>query len=299
MVNTITCSVKLRGQYKVKVFTEDACTYETPWFDNLITNSGLDQIAISDYASWCSLGIGITPVYETDLSLASFLISSNTIIETIVGTNTFERKFDFTRGSVVGTLTEVGIGWNTEGTPLFSRSLLPSNIPVTDEQQVQVLYRLTIVPPTEDFVYNITLTGNGGEITNCRSRAAFVGNLVEWAWGVDATKIQFKQGETLGMPCIFDGPIALSHSSPAGNVAIASRITYYDYVLGTYYLEMLGFWNLNKGNFTSDEEVGGVRSALFLTNGYGAFQILFTPSIQKTCYHELKLLFKIVWGRLV
>lgn len=293
----ISCSVKLQGEYKIEVFTGNHCDYESPWFDNLITDSGLDQIAVGDYALWCGIGIGLEPVLETDVSLNSFLISTDNVVSTLVGTNVFTRSFDFEVGTVIANISEVAIGWNEECTPIFSRALLPKVVGVTVKQQVKVTYKLTIVPPSDDYVYYIVLSGNNDIVTTCTARAAFVGNAVEWAWGVDTTRIQFKQGVTVGMPCIFNGPIGTTNQYPSGSLAIANRITNYDYILGTYYLEMQGFWNLNTGIFTRDG-VGGIESSLFLTNGYGAFQIGFIPSITKTCYNELKLHFRISWERI-
>lgn len=290
----IPISIGFKGEYRISVLENDAVVYESPAFDNLITNSGLDQIAVGDYLTWCALGTSVTEPAITDTALGSFLASTSTITSTYKVPNLFIRSYLFDVNTVEGLVTEVGIGWNAGCTPIFSRALLPDSIEVGLKQQVLVTYTLKLIAPTSDYVYSLNVVG--GVVTQCRSRAAYVGNDQEWSWLMPGTKIEFVPGN-IGAPCVFDGTIGFRTSYPIGREAKATSTKVYDYVPGTYYIEMQGFWNLSSANFT-DEQADGVSAALFLTNGYGAYQIWFIPSLIKTCYHELKLKFRISWTRI-
>ena len=273
------------GQFQLQV--DDGPS--TPWFDNLITEAGLDQIGLGDYLTWCALGTGSTAPAPADTALATLLVTTNNLTSSSIEAGKHTVRFVFPAGTATGLLTEVGIGWDMTGTPLFSRAVLPEALEVNATQSLTVLYELTLTPPAVDEVYQITLTG--GVLTTCTARAAYVGNAADWAWGLPGTKIEFALGPD-SAPINYDGAIGLTTAFPAGTAAPCSSRVLADYVPGSHYLEMEGRWNLSIGNFPD-----GVDATLVCTNGYGAYQIGFDPPIVRTCYDSLKLTYRVSWDR--
>lgn len=277
----------ISGQFQLQV--DDGPP--TPWFDNLITDAGLDQIGLGDYLTWCALGTGSTAATPSDTALATLLVTTNNLTSSSIAAGKHTVRFVFPKGTATGLIAEVGIGWNLEGTPLFSRAVLPEALEVKATQSLTVLYELTLTPPAVDEVYQITLTG--GVLTTCTARAAYVGNAADWAWGLPGTKIEFALGPD-SAPINYDGTIGLVTSYPAGNDEPCSSRVLQDYVPGSHYLEMEGRWNLDRGNFPG---AAGTAATLVLTNGYGAYQIGFDPPLIKTCYDTLKLTYRVSWSR--
>ena len=275
------------GQFRLEV----AGGATTEWFDNLITDAGLDQIGLGDYLTWCALGTGSTAPAPSDTGLDTLLVTTNNLTSSSTEAGKHTVRFVFPAGTATGLLTEVGIGWTLEGTPLFSRAVLPEALEVKATQSLTVRYELTLTPPATDEVYQITLTG--GVLTTCTARAAYVGNSANWAWGLSGTKIEFALGPD-SAPINYDGAIGLTSASPSGTAAPCSSRVLEGYVPGSHCLEMEGRWNLDRGNF---QEAAGTAATLVLTNGYGAYQIGFDPPLIKTCYDTLKLTYRVSWSR--
>lgn len=62
-------NVTLQGRYKIVVRSGSQVSHETPWFDNLITDAGMDRIAQDDWFPYCFVGSGTTPAQHTDMRL--------------------------------------------------------------------------------------------------------------------------------------------------------------------------------------------------------------------------------------
>lgn len=78
---------------------------------------------------------------------------------------------------------------------------------------------------------------------------------------------------------------------PSGTRFPPTSITASAYTNGTYYRDHAMIWDLNDGN-----TAGGVGSALILTK-FGAFQLSFTPKIDKTVAKRLTLNIRVSWAR--
>ena len=265
-----------------------ACNGErTPWFDNLITDAGLDRIGTDEYLTRVSIGTGTTEPAVSDLGLEALLASTDNLTTSVTEVGWHQRTFLFSSGSSEAvTITEVGIGWDTG---LFSRAVLPEPLEVPSGRDLTVVYELTLVPPEYDDVYEIDI---GGVTTACTARAALVGDGSEGAWGLAGDPISFDLGPD-NAPLIYDGALGDTTSSPSGTAVAHSSQTAYSYTPGSLYLELEGRWNIDIGNLTD-----GAASTLFRTNGYGAYQIGFDPPLTKTCYDTLRLTYRVSWGRL-
>lgn len=137
----MTALLGFAGKYQLEVAKVDAIGLEIPgsrrvalpWFDNLITNAGLDLLGSTsgDNLTYCRLGAGNTVPSNADTSLAAQVGSSSTAGPgraagvSVGGDYVFRRRsVRFDAGSVSGVnLAEVGMGATISG-PIFSRALL-------------------------------------------------------------------------------------------------------------------------------------------------------------------------------
>ncbi|QGH45074.1 hypothetical protein [Bacteriophage Titan-X] len=156
----------------------------TEKFDNLITNSGMDQLGTtSGYLAYCHVGVGTTTPAFTDTQLASWLAYTNSTYQsdgvdgsteeqmrtaaTVWGSRT--RYFQFAQGAVVGNVTEIGVS-TSSGTgssyPLFSRTLIkdaegnPTSVTVLASEYLCVAYTLTVYLDGNDVSGTFVFDGN-------------------------------------------------------------------------------------------------------------------------------------------
>ena len=287
----------MSGRYQVAVWRGGEMVAHTPWFDNLITDGGLDRIGIGPYLTWCVLGTGTAAVSYTDTGLTLLQASSNNLVSQATSAGWHQRVWRFPAGEAAGLLTEVGVGWDAEdssssssdGVSLFSHALIPEPLPVGTSEIVTVTYELMLHPPDQDDVYQLVL--RDGVLTTCTARAAYVGDAVDW--GISGEAIAYAAGEDLA-PLIYEGQIGAATAGPSGESASRSSVVARVYIPGTHYLEQEGRWNLDRGNFED-----GIGAMLARTNGYGAYQIGFDPPLDKICYDTLKLVSRVSWWRLL
>lgn len=290
-------NIEVAGRYQLTVRRGGVVTAHTPWFDNLITDIGLDRIGVGEYLPWCALGTGSTPPAYTDTVLETLLVAGNNLVSQDTAAGWHQRIWTFPAGTATGLLTEVGVGWDaaesssssssSDGVFLFSRALLPAPLDVGSDDVVTVAYELTLHPPAYDEIYQIAPIG--GVLTTCTARAAYVGDDV--AWGIAGEAITYTPGDDQS-PLAYDGTLGEETSHPSGNSSPHSTVVDLPYIPGTHYLEQEGRWNLDRGNFAA-----GISAVLCRTNGYGAYQIGFDPPLVKVCYDTLKLIFRVSWER--
>ena len=273
------------GQFQLQVEGGMA----TEWFDNLITDSGLSQIAIGEYLTWCALGTGSTAPTPNDTALDTLLVTTDNLTASTVASGQYTVVFVFPKGTATGLIAEVGIGWNLEGTPLFSRAVLPEALEVKASQGLTVTYVLTLTPPVVDDVYLLDLNGTA---TTCTSRAAYVGNAADWAWGLSGQQVAFITA-TPHQPQVYDGPIDVVTAYPTGTAAAATSAstTLFD-PAEPHSAWLTAKWAMGAGGF-----VGGIDATLVCTNGYGAYQIGFDPPLAKQHFDVLCLTYQLSWSR--
>ena len=169
-----TIKVRFAGKYRCVLNEGTDREVSTPWFDNLITNIGLDRLGNSTTTvfTWASIGTGTTTPAFTDTSLAAFTASTSTITldsQTNQGPSTYIAQCQFhhtyAQGAVVGNMAEVGVGWATGGGSLWSRALIldgggsPTTLTVTALDQLTVYYQLTMTPDLTDLSSTVSISG--------------------------------------------------------------------------------------------------------------------------------------------
>ncbi|MGL4641414.1 MAG: hypothetical protein ACRCVX_17030, partial [Shewanella sp.] len=262
---------KVGGEYMLQVFEPKngrlELVRETGWFDNLITNFGLNNIGKNTaLGPNCRVGTGNTAPAFTDTQLVAQVAgnaggSAPSLV--LAGApdyqSTYSVTYEFPQGAVVGNIAEVGIGAAATGANLFSRALIvdgvgsPVAIPVTAIQILRVTYRLSMYPSLTDATGTVSI---GGVSYNYISRLCDRG----FARSPIPNGIIY-QGRLVNF---YDGDIgAVTATAPSGATINASVSAFDAYVDGNFYLQFSASLTIAQGNFA-----GGIRSAkIEITNG--------------------------------
>lgn len=150
-----------------------------PWFGNLITNQGLDLLAVdSDKLSFCQLGTSNTTPDFSDTALGARVnATSSAPVADVYGVSTDQSYLyrrvtrRFAAGSVSGVnLTEVGMS-AASSSGLFSRALLKdlsgnvTTITLSADEVLDVVYELRCYVSTVPVVVGRTIDGVSVDIT--------------------------------------------------------------------------------------------------------------------------------------
>jgi hypothetical protein len=293
--------IGLTGEYKLVKWKNGHVVQETPWFDNLILDAGLNRWGTGAIIDRTVIGTGTAAPDASQTSLQSFSASStNTTGITTSVTNSgaslyyneLVRGNRFAAGTLNGTYTEVGVGWGD--TTLFSRALIvdgsgnPTSITVLSDEVLDVYYRFRKYPPLTDVTGSRVISGVSYSYT---LRASLVtSSSTSQGWGVNTGAGVFFVGG-FGQGLVFSGAIGAITGSPSGSAAQSSSVS-----TGTYSNNSLTatgsyVYNLPEGN------VGSIRSAVANTNLGASFQCEFDPVIPKDNTKTLTLNWSVTWGR--
>ncbi len=275
-------------------------------FDNLITNGGLERLGAAgsgDVIAYVQVGTGSTAPANTDSALATWLAGTNRSFSranTYGGNPTYHTEVTYTwqfdQGVAAGNLSEVGVGWASNGS-LFSRALIvdgsnnPTTITVQAIEFLTVTYKLRMYPPTADVTGTITLDGADYDYI---IRPAYAGGNT---WGSHGFKAYGYSSNSAVYS--YTGDIGAMTAAPAGTVSGVVNAAVAEYSAGSYKrtLEVdagINAWNLS----------GGIRSVALFVIGYGGenhmgWQCQFNPKIPKDNTKELSLTFDVSWARKV
>ena len=248
-----TIHIGLGGEYKLVVNESSDHEFSTPWFDNLITDIGLDRPPTG--LTWCqygSIGTGTTAPANGNTALQAYTAQVNGATpdsNSNVGTPTYVSqgtiRWAFVQGAVVGNMAEVGVGWGAGGTNLFSRALIldgggaPTTLTLTSLDQLTMYYRLTMTPVVTDLTGTVAL---GGQTYNYVGRICqanqwnsnIPGSLLAsngaWPKGGSASGVCMHAYSTQTL-----GAVNLTPSGTVSNGAGNGTITYGSYSAGQKY----------------------------------------------------------------
>ena len=296
--------IGMSGRYKLAAVTAETgeVREETPWFDNLITDAGLERIGANGVGTYCMVGSGSAAPTVTDTTLATWVAATSgvqtasEVVATAAPRYVAQRKvYRFAVGVAAGNLTEVGIGWTT--TAVFSRTLIkdgngnPTTLTVLPSEFLDVTYEFRLYCPEADTPLSVTLAGttHTGVI-----RAALVSDAASWsptyvlsdgmgaAYG--STALNGYSGATLGAQT--GVPTGATASGSGGTYSVAG------YVAGSKKRTITCTVGLNDLNLA-----GGLNAAFLRPLRAGAFQMSFSPPIPKTASQTLSLTFELSWDR--
>lgn len=301
----------MEGEWRLEKRTVSGLTVaDTGWFDNLITDWGLDRYTTLQHSSmtrYCHVGTGNTPPKNTDTQLQSRLgqtersggNSTSMSPSTPPYYSETQWTYPFTLGSVVGNLAEIGVGQNGPSGSLWSRALIvdqngePTTFPVLDDEQLIAYYRLRLYIPEDDVVGQIDIGPNTHDFTlraaNAISASAWSFPSVTGSAG-PAGHIDFLRLRNGGFGSIETGPVA-------NGASYTTDVVHDEYVLGTYVQDSTARFNTSQGNGTFDTLSWGFERAEPGGATTVAFQCLLNPPLVKTPDQIMSLRQRVSWGR--
>ncbi len=282
-----------------------------PWFENLITNAGLDLLGSStnDNLIYCRLGTSTaTPIFS-DTSLGAqvgYTSTSGASDQTGIsadGTYIYRRVTRrFSAGTVSGqVLAEVGMG-NTSNGALFSRALIkePGGSPITftipADQFLDVIYELRCYIDVADNIVAATVDGVPTNVTIRKH-----GTLSEAPWLELATVLgcgwwaSFNANNRRTLYCLESQPAASSIPGWRGSDYINPTRSY---VSGSYQLKLTCEIPLDQYNFATG--IGAIvigMSDMLSTRKNGTWSWGFDPKISKDNTKLATIEIGLSWGR--
>lgn len=303
----VLCKVRLGGEYRMVLNEGTDRESSTPWFDNLVLDGGLDRLGQSatspNCLQYCSVGTGSVAPAVGNTGLGAYLASvSNFLLDSgsNVGTPTYAGvvicHHTFAQGAVVGNITEVGMGWQTGGTGLFSRSLIvngsgtPVALTVTALDVLTVYYKLTITPVITDSNSSVVISGTTYNFVARLANASLFQQSPNYSltsevgWGYVSIAAVHPAGCTIG--AITAVPSGTTQSPATSNPRGS-------YTNGNFYADTVITWGPLAGNAT-----GGVQglNVQFMNYG-GRWQWVFATVIPKDNTKTLTLTVRYAWGR--
>lgn len=301
-------------------------TYQSPWFDNLITDSGLDQLGGAggnptpgtDNLAYCRIGTGNTTPANTDTGLQTQVGSTNaagtgSAVGVSVGGDYVYRRVAkrFNAGTVSGlNLAEIGMGYASTGN-LFSRALIldglgaPTTITLLPDEILDVIYELRAYLPAQDQTFTPTIDG---VVTTVVQRyytltaqltafAANLGAMFHMDSGVPDWSLNGSSAETQTLVAAATGIPAFTYPS---NTMCDSR-TYSTYIAGSKTRSVTLLWGITKANFAT-----GIGS-IYVGTEYGvdgretcpwpAIGYNFSTKLNKTNIRKATVVLSISWDR--
>lgn len=295
---------KVSGRYRITVQNSDgSIRKETGWFDNLVTNNGLDLMYNSDYLTACAVGTNNATPAVTDTQLGGLLASTATIQSSNTGKQLAtppyyvytQNSYRFAQGAVVGNVAEVGVGLSS--TNLFSRALVldgsgnPTTITVLSDEILVVEYEMRLQIPGSDT--SGTFTDNGTTY-NWTARALFIDSETYWVPRVIGPRMRFNSS-TVGFnaAAAHDGSIGTVFQSPGGARATAGPGTPAAYTAGSYQTSGTFVFGIDSANFAT-----GITAFTFSSiDRNPAYQFGVSPAIMKTSADQLTMSVSYSWGR--
>ena len=134
-------------------------------FDNLITDYGISKAGDTTYypLGICLVGTGTTTPTVNDINLDQYLNQTRETGDTVYSIENNKlaevRKYTFTKGSVVGNITEVGVA-NGYGSITVSNQNLVSRTLITDSNNVPLALTVTSLDELTvyyKFLYSVSM----------------------------------------------------------------------------------------------------------------------------------------------
>lgn len=279
----------------------------TPWFDNIILDSGLNRWGTGLVIAGAAIGTDNTaPAASQTGLLAQTTYTTTTGIGhgtvSALGispyNNTYTSVYRTVLGQLNGNYYEVGCGWASGS--MFSRALIldgggsPTAISVTSAQQLDIVYQLSVYPPlTDTGPTTITISGVNYDVTGraCEVNTTSYGGNPVWNPGAAAS------GPVSGVSALtfantYTGTIGLITASPSGTYDSGGSVTTNTYSNNSLQRTAYVSYSLTQANVS-----GGIKSTRFWWGPLAGFQYEFNPVIPKDSTKTLVLNYSINWAR--
>lgn len=298
-------AVTAKGRFKVLKYKCHGdlrvLVHETPWFDNLILDSGLNRWGSGAIIAGAAIGTSTTPpaVGQTGL-LAQTTYTTTTgtghNVISAAGASPYNNTRTFVYRTAVGALngnyTEVGVGWASGS--MFSRALIvdgggtPTSLAVAPDEQLDIVYQLSVYPPLTDIAPTVTLDGVTYNVTGRACNVNAVSTTVQVAWDVEHNAAISLTGGS-----VWSGGIsAVTASTPSGISPTGPSYSSAAYSSGSYTRNGTQTYSLTQGNVS-----GGFRSVTAGWGGSFGFQYEFDALVPKDGTKTMTLDFSVTWAR--
>lgn len=307
--------IKLRGRFKLvkQVVDEDGnvgpMVDATDWFDNLITNNGLDWLGQQTTASKLTnlrVGSGSTPPTVTDTTLVSTVANQaatgagpgdGTWDTTSVSGYAIIKKavaYTFAKGAAAGNLTEIGIAESNTAN-LFSRCLIkddsgnPITVTVLANEILTVYYQLWVYQPITDGTQSFTGTDSIARTITTRAYDVGTGGASqEIGCGMYCSNIGWSNFGGYAVGNVGLVPYT-QQSVPKTASAGGARAAYTN---GTYYCDFSYSFDINTGNNTPYG-----LTMMYFDTPYGHWQAQISPGIVKDNTKSMTMVWRLSWSR--
>jgi hypothetical protein len=308
----IDLQTKLAGEYRLVINRADGNVEDTGWFDNLILNQGLDLLGNSGgqgIVRYAQVGTGTSTPVVTQTALDARVAgaeSSPAGAQAVTATNEgaplyrtlMTYAYPFAQGSVVGNITEVGVGTTAATGGLFSRARIvdnlgaPTSITIVALDQLTVYYRVRMIPPLADATGSVSISSTNYNYT---MRVANVASFMNVQFLLNSS-LNFSQAQNSGHVAYPAGSVLGPITGvPTGTPGVDGTAVTSSYTTGTYYRDATFNWSITQGNV-----VGGIQCIRFIwPQTYSAmqFQVRFDTPIPKTNTNVLSLNVRYSWAR--
>lgn len=312
----------MSSRYKIALTDKDGnVTKETPWFENLITNQGLDYFGVTPagvgnyqfgmYNAW--VGVGNTAPAYTDTTMTSPLYpgtwyGSNPVSSYVAGPPAYWSSlytYKWASGAIVGNIAEVGVGTTAGGlntSPgasnpplLVSHALIvdgsgnPTTVSVTALDTLNVTYEFRVYLNVSDTAYSVTINGTSytGVYRPARVNSYIVNGI---------SQIPSNMGSGNFALTLYSGGLAAITSYPSSiivglNTSQGLSATASAYTIGTYTLSLSLTIPPNKFS------TAGTINTIEMSGGLGDWQFSITPGYLIQPYQNFVGNFSLSWGR--
>ncbi len=313
-MSQLNLETKLSGEYKLVISRGDGTVEETGWFKNIILDTGLDRMGITTtgiYATqYARVGTGTSTPVATQTSLdaqiafsaatnqANSAVNSGTpLYNTLITTS-----FAFAQGAVVGNIAEVGIGWATTGTSLFSRALIldntgsPTTLTLVSIDQLTVYYRITVTPVLTDTTGSVVISSTTyGYTARICNAGSFASNVYMFATApISANGVL---GPVASTTHAAGTALSAITTVPANASGTAGTVTQGSYSPGSYFRDDVWNWSISQGNATGGIQIITLSYSGNPSGGNIKYQFRFDTVIPKTNTNTLGLTVRISWTR--
>ena len=319
-MNIMMPAVRLGGRFRAVVSKDAECKQvveDTGFFDNLITNTGMNRVGTvttnapnsnSSFQALCGrfvVGSGSAVPQYTDTALQNTVAfaSGNAVWDS--DSSNYERgwfeftvQYQFGQGQAMGNLSEIGIQHTSASGPLWSRALIldgqgdPTTITVLPDDFLTCYYTLRIMIPKEDAVFNINVDydedGIVPTVVTGRPLGADNSSATQ-GWGLQTAGTSSSSGTLhfytggLAVPTA-SNPLG---SSVGGSTNSFSTVPYITDSFERYITRTNGLNELNSQELRT--------ASLVALMGY--WQIEFNPPLQKDNTQTMDLTFGYSWAR--
>lgn len=275
-----------------------------PWQDNLLLDSGLDNLGGSSWMRRCEIGAGSAAPSPSDTGLASPLgsqLNSSSSASAGPSTEDYVSVVDswvFPPGSATGIISELGVG--PQSGNLTTRALVrdengdPTTITKGPIDSLTVTYQIREYPDRTDSTYQVT-NPHTSQVYDVVSRT--IGGTTPdrlSAWHSNGPV--YSPNSTGARMGVDSNPLVPwdSTSYTGGNTGTDTPLPY---SVGNYYRDLRSTWNEGQGNIPGGITRVRKSSGSVLNPFY--IQASFDPPIDKDDTKTLTITMRKSWGRYV